>query len=1225
MQKTKVWIKNILFCFMFLIWACRVEVKASDINENTKKVSFATTQVKAGEDIKVKVTDNTGEESYVWMVDDTIIENSGNSYIPTTNQYNSWITVQVYDASENMIGSDTLYFSKLPVLYIDTDDGEGITEKTTYKSADMYIQGNDTYSSQYNGKIQIKGRGNTSWAYSQKPYKIKLDKSTNLFGFGKNKHWVLLSNYLDQSMMRNVTASQISSKLGLTTMEMTWVDVCMNGYYIGCYELCEHIRIDSTRVDIFDWEDEAEEIAEQIYSKHSDILTEDDQDAIEELLCTDLNWITTGKVSYNSTEYNISDYYTVSNDISGGYLFELSEEYDEVSKFTTENGMKVMINSPEYLATNETMMEYAKEYWKDFEDALCSIDGYNSKGKHYSELAEFDSMVKYWLIMEIMGNNDAAVKSRYAYKDCGEKLVFGPAWDFDWGAGCIAVSNEGAQGWKCSYGTLWKEFTDDPYFFIKAGEEYWKIRDYLEQIIQENGIMDSGFNYIKESGNATEVEYPDSICGDNYIRLGFEGDAQAFKTYMRQRIQWMDEQFLTADNIVCSLYNEESTNPYVRAIDTLVITLENAEQDSVSKKLIADGVILENTDMDMKITANDDETESVNVYVNGKSFTSVNVNQEGSVVCTIDSATLTTEVGSINVISVVGKNAQGNTTYTNFTTLLVSEIEKEEELVEGTPYKETEDILEYDVTVPHVIINQVYGGKKEIYTSHSFIELYNPTDKDIDLSDWSLQYRSSQDGDNALAWVKYELSGVIKAKSSYLVRCKEAKNPQKGYLEIKEYDESWNQIIHNKGFSVILLSNQKQLSEDTEIFDNATKQPLVKGYVDLFAVSGNDELDTQIAPAYETVTSAVQSKKKTVRRVQFRDTDNNSVDGDMEQVDYSFASDEYIAYIAPRSSVSGPWSEVNNIMPTYDVIYESNGGSEVVCATYPYYTKVEKPENPVKENYIFAGWYSDKELVNEYDFSTKPTKDITLYASWIRKIYEVKWIDYDGTVLKTESVEYGCNGTEPESPKRSGYTFIGWSAPCENIKENLEIKALYESIDITVTISGTYNKPVKNKSAKKVTKAGVTSITLYTQKYKTAKLEANVVGVDKPVNWTSSKSSVAKVSKDGKVTARKAGTAYIIAEVDGVSAKCKIVVKKAKITVKIGKKKVGNKTLNLKVSKKYTLKTTIVPEGKVTYKVKNKKILKISSKGKITTLKKGTTTITVSANGMKKKIKVKVK
>ena len=42
--------------------------------------------------------------------------------------------------------------------------------------------------------------------------------------------------------------------------------------------------------------------------------------------------------------------------------------------------------------------------------------------------------------------------------------------------------------------------------------------------------------------------------------------------------------------------------------------------------------------------------------------------------------------------------------------------------------------LQYDVTYPHVIINQVYGsGDKDGYVSHSFIELYNPTNKTIDM------------------------------------------------------------------------------------------------------------------------------------------------------------------------------------------------------------------------------------------------------------------------------------------------------------------------------------------------------------------------------------------------------------------------------------------------------------------------------------------------------------
>ena len=67
----------------------------------------------------------------------------------------------------------------------------------------MKIQGNERYNLEttklYDGKIEIKGRGNSTWGLPKKPYKIKLDSKTNLFSMGKNKHWVLLANYYDSS------------------------------------------------------------------------------------------------------------------------------------------------------------------------------------------------------------------------------------------------------------------------------------------------------------------------------------------------------------------------------------------------------------------------------------------------------------------------------------------------------------------------------------------------------------------------------------------------------------------------------------------------------------------------------------------------------------------------------------------------------------------------------------------------------------------------------------------------------------------------------------------------------------------------------------------------------------------------------------------------------------------------------------------------------------------
>lgn len=63
----------------------------------------------------------------------------------------------------------------------------------------------------------IRGRGNTSWEPDniKKPYKFKLSKKTNLLGMGKNKHWALIANDYDPTLLRNRIMSYIGIELGL--------------------------------------------------------------------------------------------------------------------------------------------------------------------------------------------------------------------------------------------------------------------------------------------------------------------------------------------------------------------------------------------------------------------------------------------------------------------------------------------------------------------------------------------------------------------------------------------------------------------------------------------------------------------------------------------------------------------------------------------------------------------------------------------------------------------------------------------------------------------------------------------------------------------------------------------------------------------------------------------------------------------------------------------------
>ena len=102
---------------------------------------------------------------------------------------------------------------------------------------------------------------------------------------------------------------------------------------------------------------------------------------------------------------------------------------------------------------------------------------------------------------------------------------------------------------------------------------------------------------------------------------------------------------------------------------------------------------------------------------------------------------------------------------------------------------------------------------------------------------------------------------------------------------------------------------------------------------------------------------------------------------------YSVASPLITGYTADKLTVSGSMPDsdvtvdVTFTAKDYTVTYESNGGSTVPSQTVKYNETANKPANPTKSGYTFAGWYTEEKLTNKYDFATP---DITLYAKWTR-------------------------------------------------------------------------------------------------------------------------------------------------------------------------------------------------------------------------------------------------
>ena len=117
----------------------------------------------------------------------------------------------------------------------------------------------------------------------------------------------------------------------------------------------------------------------------------------------------------------------------------------------------------------------------------------------------------------------------------------------------------------------------------------------------------------------------------------------------------------------------------------------------------------------------------------------------------------------------------------------------------------------------------------------------------------------------------------------------------------------------------------------------------------------------------------------------------------------------------------------------YTVTFNTNGGSTIPEVVVASGNKISKPTNPIKNGYIFKGWYKESSLINEYNFNDYVTKNITLYAKWEKQHtqeqvakYKVQFETYCDTHITPQIVESGGYVSKPSNPIRAGYKFKGW-------------------------------------------------------------------------------------------------------------------------------------------------------------------------------------------------------
>lgn len=277
--------------------------------------------------------------------------------------------------------------AKVSVMNIETEGAAPILgkEKEHYVNCTITIDHeNDAWDQTVTGRIR--GRGNSTWLwYDKKPYRIKLDEKASVLGLAPEKDWVLLANYRDPSHLMNAYVFEAGRILGLPyTNHSRFVEVTLNGDYIGLYQLTEQVEQGGNRVAVDDLE--------------GVIISLDADDGPE-------------------------------HSPSSGDNF-WSKIY----------GMPVCVKYPEDNMT-AAMYDAIREDFALLENEILQIR--RNKGdleaiqEHYDavkEMLDVKSFIDFLIIQELVYNVElAAPRSMYMHKDKGGKWVMGPLWDFDAG------------------------------------------------------------------------------------------------------------------------------------------------------------------------------------------------------------------------------------------------------------------------------------------------------------------------------------------------------------------------------------------------------------------------------------------------------------------------------------------------------------------------------------------------------------------------------------------------------------------------------------------------------------------------------------------------------------------------------------------------------------------------------------------------------------------------
>ncbi len=430
----------------------------------------------------------------------------------------------------------------LPIVSINTG-GVPIVSKTVDVPGTITITSADTVTpylpnaSDNDNTASFHVRGNSTAAMPKLPYHISLNTSLDLLhtmglqcpyvtntkgnaACDKSKHYVLLANYDDKTLMRTWAAAQLANAIPIgngflnspadsptpsgTSVLMPWaphslfVELYVNGQYEGNYQLGEDITIDSHRVNI------------------------------DELAETD----------------------TAPSQVTGGYLLDIDANAglgDYV--FDTPKGLPIELVDPDYSPDPNVpeQTSYISSYVGAAETALFSSN-FTDPTQGWRAYFDEASAINFYLVQELMGNADIFINSNYLYKNDNNPLIYmGPVWDFDVSSGnanYVAVINPTVE-WGRTQGFWYGQWFSDPGFNADAVTQWNTLKStgvltkWLASIQQQaQNLQQSQVNNFQRWPMLGIEVWPNNEAAGSYA-----GEVAYLMDWLNLRIAYVDSLF----------------------------------------------------------------------------------------------------------------------------------------------------------------------------------------------------------------------------------------------------------------------------------------------------------------------------------------------------------------------------------------------------------------------------------------------------------------------------------------------------------------------------------------------------------------------------------------------------------------------------------------------------------------------------------------------------------